>query len=480
MRQTTNYALNLPEGPDVYDVKDYNKNFDIIDEKMKELAKYIIPGENIDSINVVAELPVELIENAMYLIPIIEQLVPAIPNDTGYEKFIIVANVENALVNYSLANEFYLFAGSKLATRGSYPEDLTMGNANSQTAFSKIYRYIVGGDFEWAEYTDINWTNNVPIHKVTNVIFASENIVRNTVGTVMFAPDQNIIKSDGTYSDADFPSQYQTYYVLDGEAKKRGITDLSWILNNLLDIVKPITITENGTYTPDNFDVFGYGPVIVNIDGANIKLISQFDFTGESPNLDMVKNIILPSGMRLGMLGGTINSQNSYKFLGNYLNVGTVAKIEIKMGTFDRSIETENEYNTLFSLIKKSYKGSLWWDNTNNIWTIGSQAISNLTDKHYFENKTITIYFGARMIDGELYREYNGISYQNKFNIWADNTEIVEATEEADSSSLIKTAIIQIGTREADETPEAYWGAFVGAVFESVKIWQIFNKYETN
>ena len=279
MRQTENYALNLPEGQDNYNKNDYNENFDIIDKKMKELAKYIIPGENIDSINIVAELPVELVENAMYLIPIIEQLVPAIPNDTGYEKFIIVANVENALVNYSLATEFYLFAGSKLATRGSYPEDLTMGNANSQTAFSKIYRYIVGGDFEWVEYTDINWTNNVPIHKITNVIYASENIVRNTVGTVIFAPEQNIIKSDGTYADADFPSQYQTYYVLDGEAKRRGTTNLSWILNNLLDIVKPITITENGTYTPNNFNVFGYGPITANVGEPSEVLVRNFDFT---------------------------------------------------------------------------------------------------------------------------------------------------------------------------------------------------------
>lgn len=41
MRQTTNLALNLPEGPDNYNVRDYNVNFDIIDEKMKYLSDHI-------------------------------------------------------------------------------------------------------------------------------------------------------------------------------------------------------------------------------------------------------------------------------------------------------------------------------------------------------------------------------------------------------------------------------------------------------
>ena len=41
MRQTENLALNLPEGPDHYNEKDYNENFKIIDEKLKYLSDNI-------------------------------------------------------------------------------------------------------------------------------------------------------------------------------------------------------------------------------------------------------------------------------------------------------------------------------------------------------------------------------------------------------------------------------------------------------
>lgn len=243
----------------------YDAN-DTIKDKIDDLRARANIFE-IDSINIVAELPVTLVEKAMYLTPIQEQLVPSIPNDTGYSKFIIVANVDNALVDYSLATEFYLFAGTKLATRGSYPEDLTQGNANSQTAFSKIYKYTVGGAFEWVEYTNIDWTNNVPIHKITNVIYASENIVRNTAGTVVYQTTSNIIKSDGSYADAGIPTTYNTYFVLDGELISRGVSNISYIIDNLFNIIKPIEITQNGTYTADNLNAFGYSPIVVNVGG---------------------------------------------------------------------------------------------------------------------------------------------------------------------------------------------------------------------
>lgn len=219
---------------------------------------------DIDSVNIVADLPVNLVNNAMYLIPIIEKLLPAIPKDTGYSKFIIVANVDNALIDYPTATEFYLFAGTKLATRGSYPEDLTQGNANSQTAFSKIYKYTVNGAFEWVEYTNIDWTNNIPIHKLTNVIYASEDIVRNTTGTIVYQPSSNIVNADGSYASAGMPTTFNSYYVVDDVAYRRGVSDLSYIINNLIKIIKPITITEDGTYTADNLNAYGYSPITVN------------------------------------------------------------------------------------------------------------------------------------------------------------------------------------------------------------------------
>lgn len=236
-------------------------------EKINELIA-LASIIDIDSVNIVADLPVNLVNNAMYLIPIVEKLLPAIPNDTGYDKFIIVANVDNALNDYPIATEFYLFAGTRLAVLYSDGATLTQGTASHNVAFSKIYKYTVNGAFAWEEYTDTSqWSSNIPKHKLTNVIYASEDIIRNNIGTSAYSPSSNLINADGTYASAGMPTTFNSYYVVDGVAYRRGVSDLSYIINNLTKIVKPITITEDGTYTADNLNAYGYSPITVNTSG---------------------------------------------------------------------------------------------------------------------------------------------------------------------------------------------------------------------
>lgn len=225
----------------------------------------------IDSINIVAQLPTSanLVEKAMYLVPQIEQLVPGIPNDTGYNKFVIVANVDNALIDYASATEFYLFADSILYTRGSYPTDITFAQSgtNTQTPPQKAYKYTVGGAFAWEEITisQSQWESNTPIHKITNVIYANDDIIRKAVGGVQYSTNSNIIDINGGYINQGIATTYDSYFVYDGVLYTRGTSDLSYIVNNLLNIIKPLEITENGTYEADNLNAFGYSPITVNV-----------------------------------------------------------------------------------------------------------------------------------------------------------------------------------------------------------------------
>lgn len=155
MRQTENLALNLPEGPDHYNEKDYNDNFEIIDQKMKYLSMhisdevielnatenktYIAPdGKSFNPVNVqvapdleniyitqngtyesiqhegyktvtvnvstgtpttgikiVKSLPELLTEGALYLIPDGEQIVPEFPVVEGLDNSVVCLNKYN-------------------------------------------------------------------------------------------------------------------------------------------------------------------------------------------------------------------------------------------------------------------------------------------------------------------------------------------------------------------------------------------------
>lgn len=271
MRQTTNYALNLPEGPDVYDVNDYNENFNIIDKKMNDLAKYILPYETIDSVNVVGQLPVNLVEHALYLIPILDQFIPAIPSNTGYDHFVICCNVANARINEAFkgATEFYLYCGDYLRTSIVGKDTLAYTNRTDEyTSYPLCYKYTVDGPFAW-EYMSVpeNWgRKQPPAHEIENVIYASGTITSFFQDTVKYETYENVIKADGTLINAPVATEFKTYFVQDGEAKQRGTSSLKYLLDNWFTITKPVSITENGTYTPDKIETYAYNQVTVNVE----------------------------------------------------------------------------------------------------------------------------------------------------------------------------------------------------------------------
>lgn len=224
---------------------------------------------DIDSVNIVADLPVNLVNNAMYLIPIIDRFIPSIPNGTGYDHFVICCNVANARVNEAFkgATEFYLYCGDYLKTSIVGKDTLAYTNSTSEyTSYPLCFKYTVGGAFAW-EVMSVpqDWgRRQPPSHEIEHVIYASNTITSFFQNTVKYETYENVIKGDGSLIDAPIPTTFNSYYVVDGVAYRRGVSDLSYILNNLTKIVKPITITEDGTYTADNLNAYGYSPITVN------------------------------------------------------------------------------------------------------------------------------------------------------------------------------------------------------------------------
>lgn len=252
----------------ITDVVAYD-NETTLTEKIDELIARTSIFE-IDSINIVAQLPTTLKEKAMYLIPIIDRFIPSIPSNTGYNNFVICANVANARVNEAFkgATEFYLYCGDYLRTSIVGKDTLAYTNRTDEyTSYPLCYKYVVDGPFSW-QYMSVpqNWgRRQPPSHEIENVIYASGTITSFFQDTVKYETYENVIKADGSLIDAPMPTTFDSYFVLDGVLYRRGTSDLSYILNNLTKIVKPLTITENGTYTADNLNTFGYNPIVVNV-----------------------------------------------------------------------------------------------------------------------------------------------------------------------------------------------------------------------
>lgn len=241
------------------------------------------------------------------------------------------------------------------------------------------------------------------------------------------------------------------------------------------------TITENGTYTasqeePVSYD--GYGTVIVDVKPAKV-LISEFDFTGSAPYYDKVKCVEITTLMRgLSYTQGTGITATAR---GNKLRTGTIFdyagiyEMEIKFGTFDRTTALTNGHNMLLKVGKSSAKLMLDYYYSSSTgtgkWWIHDQSGNNIyldygeNDPYYFENKTLIMTYGAKYVDGELVRDQNkGYFYANGVQLNSNGAAIT-----GDEDSQVQVVFLC----------DSGNNAFIGAVYESLKIYQYFDKYAT-
>lgn len=147
-------------------------------------------------------------------------IVPPLPND-GIASKLVVSDVQYpAFDNIGNATVFYCFSDDNRAhARGSYPNELTYTQQhNQQVAPAKIYSYTPGGAFEWTEITvdSTTWNNKGYSNTVDHVLYSSDDIVRNTVSSIVYYELQNLIGSNGKISDPYKTDYYDVYYCKEG------------------------------------------------------------------------------------------------------------------------------------------------------------------------------------------------------------------------------------------------------------------------
>ena len=245
--------------------------------------------------------------------------------------------------------------------------------------------------------------------------------------------------------------------------------------------VEPLTVTENGTH--DAGENAAYNPVTVNVPPAmpNEYIESQFDLLhSNSVNgfIDTVKKIALATNKYNQFGDGFISGRNGRVMMG-YTNQGDIKRCVIKMGTFERTVETQDQYQTLFKLISGNNHYTIRWDNTNERWHIsdasGSQIYISGEDlpKYSFDGANVEIVFGAKYINGELYRgikENNVITsnFQNQIRVYINGTLAIETNETFTGDTTNYICEWQIGGGNS----------WVGASFEDCKIYNVLNCYD--
>jgi len=245
--------------------------------------------------------------------------------------------------------------------------------------------------------------------------------------------------------------------------------------------ITPLTVTENGTH--DAGENAAYNPVTVNVPPSlpNEYLESEFDLLhSNSVNgfIDTVKKIALATNKYNQFGYGFISGRNGRVMMG-YTNQGDIKRCIIKMGTFDRTVETKDQYQTLFKLVSGNNHYTIRWDNTNERWHIsdasGSPIYINGEDlpKYSFDGANVEIVFGAKYIDNELYRgiKENDVitsNFQNQIRVYINGTLVIETGESFTGDITNVICVWQIGGGNS----------WVGASFEDCKIYNVLNCYD--
>lgn len=238
------------------------------------------------------------------------------------------------------------------------------------------------------------------------------------------------------------------------------------------DIIQPLTITANGTYTADGITVAGYSPINVNVTKV---AISEFDFKGSTPYHDLVKDIDLATNMKglsytsgVGIMatarGNSLRTGTNFDYAGMY-------EVEIKFGTFDRTTALTNGNNILLKVGRSSSKLMLnyyysssadtgkWWIHDQSGNNIYLDSIEN--QPYYFENKTLIFTYGFKYVDGERVRDAtNGYFYVDGVQLNSTGSGLT-----GDDDSQVQIVFLC----------DSGNNAFVGAVYESFKVWEYFD-----
>ena len=244
--------------------------------------------------------------------------------------------------------------------------------------------------------------------------------------------------------------------------------------------VTALTVTENGTYPAPEGSA--YSPVTVNVPPVLPSQIleSDWDILGATTTngcWNTVTSTALATNNFGGFNLGYITSRSA-KALLDLFTPGSIKRVVIKTGEFDRTQETTDNAQQLFRLITESSHFTMRWLNDTERWQISDQSGSQvyvdgtILPKYSFDNTTFEIIYGARYINGELYRgikegENITANYNSKFAVYINGVEV--ATNEG---------VVADGTSHIARIQLAVQNAWVGAKFENVKVYNVTDCYD--
>lgn len=236
-----------------------------------------------------------------------------------------------------------------------------------------------------------------------------------------------------------------------------------------------ITITENGTVTaPENV---AYNEIITNVPSVTPTevLESEFDLLHSNSTVgfyDSVKNSYLSTTYYRNFGNGYITDRDSVVLM-NVTNIGDVKRVVVKTGEFNRSIEPNEEWLNLMRLNRDDWHFNLTYNTRGDYWRVSDQSGSEIDipastlPKYSFENTTFEIVYGAKYINGELYRgiKTNGVvteNYSDRIYVYLDDILVMENQYQSIYPD------IRVGGGNG----------WIGAKFENVKIYDVLNVYD--
>lgn len=359
---------------------------------------------------------------------------------------------------------------------------------NSSTDTGKWWIHDQTGANVYLDYGDDDpyFFENKTLHLFYGAKIVNGEIVRDA-GRGYFYVNGVQLNSVGAYLTGDIDNGVQVFILGDNRGsggfigavyESLKIWEYRYNLDDTDDIIQPITITANGTYTANGNTVAGYSPITVNVHEV---LESEFDLlhcnsTDGYP--DLVKDVYIPTNNYRGFANGYLTDRNGSVRM-NVANTGDIKRFVIKMGTFDRSQEPSA---TWLSLLSFGYDTNIWclyYDTEDDKWLLrdaGGQTdylSGNDLPKYALENATVEVIFGARYINGTLYRgkKVNGAiteSYKENVTMYIHATNNQEYVIEY-TGIMSDGFTCRIGRGYDD---------WVGAKFENAKIYNVLDCYD--
>ena len=238
--------------------------------------------------------------------------------------------------------------------------------------------------------------------------------------------------------------------------------------------VTALNVTENGSYNAG--ENAAYNPVTVNVPSQmpSEYLESEFDLLHSNSTVgynDLVKNVYLPTDFYTNFANGYITGRNCVVFM-QKPNYGDIKRIVVKTGKFDRSIEPNDEWLNLMRLSDVDWHFNLCFSTSGDYWRV-SDATGATIDipastlpKYAFEDTTFEIIYGAKYINGELYKgiKANGVvteNYTNRLYVYLNGNLVMENPYQEIYLS------IRVGGGNG----------WIGAKFENIKVYTVTDCY---